>query len=133
VNIKQFITIMVLLVVSAGTALYNRTMKTESLPAVETSYVEKAPDFANLKVLKEYTVSGTDITIRVVDNEAFTSFGPGSVTIYKNDKEICRKQIANDGGTLYDFNVDIKSDSENIYVTLKGCEQEDETVNLPIN
>ncbi len=131
-NIKQFITIMALLVVNAGIALYNRTLKAESIPVVETSTVEKAPDFGNMKVLKEYMVPETDITIRVVDNETFTSFGPGSITIYKNDKEICKKQIANDGGTLYDFNVDVKSDSENIYVTLKGCEQEDETVTLPI-
>ena len=131
-NIKQFITVIVLLMVSAGIALYNRTTKAEDIPSVATSNVEKTPDFANMRVLKAYTVHETDITIRVIDNEAFTSFGPGSVTIYKNNKEICRKQIANDGGTIYDFNVDIKNDSENIYVTLKGCEQKDETVTLPI-
>lgn len=133
-NNKQVITVIALLAVSIGVAVYNRTTakEAESVPAVETSYTEEAPDFENMKVLKEYKVPETDITIRVVDNETLTSFGPGRVAIYKNDDKICGKQIANDGGTLYDFNVDIKSDSENVYVTLKGCEQEDETITVPI-
>ena len=133
-NNKQVITVIALLAVSIAVAVYNRTTATEaeSVPVIETSYTEKAPDFENMKILNEYKVTGTDITIRVVDNETLTSFGPGRVTIYKNDEKVCGKQIANDGGTLYDFNVDIKSDSENVYVTLKGCEQEDETVTVPI-
>ncbi len=133
-NNKQVITVIALLAVSIAVAAYNRTTATEaeSVPVVGTSYAEKAPDFENMKVLKEYTVPGTDTIIRVVDNETLTTFGPGKVTLYKNDEKICRKWIANDGGTLYDFNVDIKSDSENVHITLKGCEQEDETITVPI-
>lgn len=131
---KQILTVIALAAVSITVAVYNRTTEAESVPAAfETSYEEKAPDFENMKVLKEYKVPGTDITIRVTDNETLTTFGPGRVTIYKNDEKICGKWIGNDGGTLYDFNVDIKSDNENVYVTLKGCEQDDETVTLPIN
>lgn len=104
----------------------------ESITAAVYPEESELPDFDEMKVLKEYKVPETDITIRVVDNETLTTFGPGCVTIYKNDEEICDKWIGNDGGALYDFNVDIKSDGENVYVTLKGCEQEDETVTLPI-
>lgn len=133
-NNKQILTVVVLVAVSLSVAVYNRTTEAENIPAaVETSYKEKTPDFKNMKVLKEYTVAGKDIKIRVVDNETLTTFGPGRVAIYKNNERICEKWIGNDGGTLYDFNVDIKNDRENVYVTLKGCEQEDEIVTLPIN
>ncbi len=115
-NIKQAVTVTLLLIVCAGTAFYNRTDNVENTPAVESSYESKAPDFDSMKILKEYTVPDTEIIIRAADNEAFTSFGPGSVTIYRNDKEICRKQIANDGGMLNSSNIDITSDNENIYI-----------------
>lgn len=130
---KQFVVVVALLLVWVAAVPLSRRNNPDVESAAAVVYPEESelPDFNEMRVV--YTVEAPDgVVIRVVDNENYFFFSPSSVTIYKGYEEFCRKRISNDGKMLHEYNFEAEWDEEFVYLTLKGEEQADETISIPI-
>lgn len=131
---KQFAVVVAALLIWVLVAPLSRKNNpdVESIAAAVYPEISELPDFSEMRVV--YTVETPDgVVIRVVDNENYFFFSPSSVTIYKGYEEFCEKEISNDGKTLHESNFEAEWDEEFVYLTLKGEEQTDETISIPIN
>lgn len=131
---KQFCIVISMLLIWGIVAPLSRENNpdVESITAAVYSEESELPDFNEMRVV--YTVETPDgVVVRVVDNENYFFFSPSSVTIYKGYEEYCRKRISNDGKMLHEYNFEAEWDEEFVYLTLKGEEQADERISIPIN
>lgn len=89
-------------------------------------------NFDEADVLFSYGIPDSNDMIRIVDNNDYFSFAPSSVTIYKNSDKIACKRISNDGAKLYEYNFGAWCGERFVYLTLRGDEQEPETISIPL-
>lgn len=131
---KQFVVVMALLLVWVIVAPLSRKNNpdVESITAAVYPEESELPDFNEMRVV--YTVETPDgVVVRVVDNENYFFFSPSSVTIYKGYEKLCTKRISNDGKMLHEYNFEAEWDEGFVYLTMKGEEQSDYTLSIPIN
>lgn len=130
---KQFGVVMLCLLVWVVVSPIGR----KNLPEVREEYTEESVSEAEVnfdeeKVLFAFEVPESGSAVRVVDNGDYISFFPSSVTVYVDSEKYCTKDISNDGKLLGEWNFEAYLDENTVYLTLKGEEQEDETIAIPI-